>query len=451
MNDSNLTNVGTTTSKIEAHDRGDVTRTELLVVTVMLSVFSVTGTIGNALAIYVFSSLKQKLTSTIFILTLAGTDFVTCLITIPFTILMEYLDFHVASDEICKIYHFLITTTVPFSCVVIVAIAVDRYMCICHPFHHWMTIQRARIIIGFLVIIIFAFGSIVSAHYSIYSKAELNRTINQLSNASGYPMGGAYDFTKGDTAMTFTPDPFSPGPSYSQAVRAQEAGNRSDVLFSTIHIDMSTQPTPNVLTSYLITKCDLNENLIGESFFRSFKKLYVGIFFVSCLIVFALYSLIYRSVIAQRKKKLRIKSAQCCLLWNATSLDSPHELAEMTQDIELSHVNGDDRCAVRHNSATPEDLEPHNNGAVRKCSLSKARIERMRVANIKTAFTLFIVTLVFILAFLPSWLMALNAISMKIVVFYMHFVYNVANPFIYAFLNQNFKNELRRIFHCGKK
>lgn len=66
MNDSNLTNVGTTTSKIEAHDRGDVTRTELLVVTVMLSVFSVTGTIGNALAIYVFSSLKQKVQILVF-------------------------------------------------------------------------------------------------------------------------------------------------------------------------------------------------------------------------------------------------------------------------------------------------------------------------------------------------------------------------------------------------
>jgi cholecystokinin A receptor/hypocretin (orexin) receptor 2 len=44
----------------------------------LMSVCSVVGVIGNALVLYVFSSFKQKLTSTIFILTLATTDFITC-------------------------------------------------------------------------------------------------------------------------------------------------------------------------------------------------------------------------------------------------------------------------------------------------------------------------------------------------------------------------------------
>lgn len=158
-----------------------------------------------------------------------------------------------------------------------------------------------------------------------------------------------------------------------------------------------------------------------------------------------------RSVIAQRRKKLRIKSAQCCLLWNASSIDAAEETVEMTQDIELSQVNGDERSTHRQNSGLTEDPEPQNNGLVRKCSLSKARIERMRVANIKTAFTLFIVTLVFIVAFLPAWLMALKILHMNVIIFYMHYMYNVVNPLIYAFLNQNFKTELRRIFRCGNQ
>ena len=139
----------------------------------------------------------------------------------------------------------------------------------------------------------------------------------------------------------------------------------------------------------------------------------------------------------------------------------------MTQDIELSHVNGgEDRFAARHHSGgTAEELEAaiadgggasapaHNNGSsgasvVRKSSLSNARIERMRVANIKTAGTLFVVTIVFIIAFLPAWLMASGVVEMNVIVFYMYFIYNVVNPFIYAFLNQNFKTELKRIFHC---
>ncbi|XP_059167157.1 uncharacterized protein LOC131949333 [Physella acuta] len=420
-----------------------LTPTEWYVVSTMLSIFSVTGIIGNALAIYVFASLKQKLTSTIFILTLAGTDFITCLITIPFTLIIEYMEYSIDSDEFCKVYHFLITTTVPFSCVVIVAIAVDRYMCICHPFHHWMNIQRARIIIVCLVVIIFIIGGIVGAHHSIYNLTYVNDT-STFTPSLHTPK--TFDITIGGTGMTFTPDPISPGPSYSQEV-PMPARNRTQP--SVAPVENTTVLINPIHAVYVKVPCDVNENLFNAGFFKVFKYMYTAIFVVSCVIVFALYALIYRSVIAQRKKKLHIKSAQCCLLWNAASVDQPHETAEMTQDIELSHVNGDER--TRQNSATAEELETHNNGAVRKCSLSKARIERMRVANIKTALTLFIVTLVFILAFLPAWLMALEVIQMKVIVFYMHFVYNVANPFIYAFLNQNFKTELRRILRCGKQ
>jgi cholecystokinin A receptor/hypocretin (orexin) receptor 2 len=67
-----------------------------------MSVCSVVGVIGNALVLYVFSSFKQKLTSTIFILTLATTDFITCLVTIPFTIAVEALKMKLEYDIVCK-------------------------------------------------------------------------------------------------------------------------------------------------------------------------------------------------------------------------------------------------------------------------------------------------------------------------------------------------------------
>ncbi|RUS79644.1 hypothetical protein EGW08_012591 [Elysia chlorotica] len=414
------------------------TSTDLVVVTVMLASMAVVGTVGNALAIYVFARLKQKLTSTIFILTLAGTDFVTCLITIPFTIIMEHLDYYVENDVLCKAYFFLITTTVPFSCVVIVAIAVDRYMCICHPFHHWMTICRARIIVFVMGVCIFLIGGIVAAHH---------RTTKEYSE---------------DQIRKLIMSTISPG-------MGTEGGVASESNFTTNHDAAGAILTASLGTATVHSKCTVDTGFIHEEFFKYFHKGYISIFILSCIIVLVLYSLIYRSVIAQRKKKLRIKSAQCCLLWNATSVEAPPEMMEMTQDIELSHVNGgEDRFATRQLSgagATAEELEAaitdggntsapaHNNGSsgppvVRKSSLSNARIERMRVANIKTAGTLFVVTIVFIIAFLPAWLMVTNVLQMNVIVFYMYFIYNVVNPFIYAFLNQNFKTELKRIFHC---
>ena len=77
--------------------------------------------------------------------------------------------------------------------------------------------------------------------------------------------------------------------------------------------------------------------------------------------------------------------------------------------------------------------------------------EKTRLANIKTAGILFIVTIVFIIAFLPSWLMAVRAISPNMIVFYMYFCYNVANPIIYAFFNHAFQKEVKGMLKCKSK
>jgi cholecystokinin A receptor/hypocretin (orexin) receptor 2 len=59
---------------------------------------------------------------------------------------------------------------------------------------------------------------------------------------------------------------------------------------------------------------------------------------------------------------------------------------------------------------------------------------------------LFVVTAVFTVAFLPAWLMAHKVIRYNMIVFYMYFSYNVANPIIYAFMNRAFRRDLREVF-----
>ncbi|GFR67802.1 orexin receptor type 1 [Elysia marginata] len=350
-------------------------------------------------------------------------------------------------------------------------------MCICHPFHHWMNIRRARIIVFSMGVCIFIIGGIVAAHHKTTKVVSFsyfkNVTISTTQPAAAWRGGQGEREDEAGVAL-------DPNSTFSQSSgSALEKSNtetpheRTDLVYYTFPVPSvtKTEERPAVESARVDTKCQVDVGTIHDDFFKYFHKMYISIFILSCIIVLVLYSLIYRSVIAQRKKKLRIKSAQCCLLWNATSVEAPPpEALEMTQDIELSHVNGgEDRFAARQHSgagATAEELEAaiidsgaaasapaHNNGAsatsaIRKSSLSNARIERMRVANIKTAGTLFVVTIVFIIAFLPAWLMASNVLHMNVIVFYMYFIYNVVNPFIYAFLNQNFKTELKRIFHC---
>ncbi|XP_076472590.1 uncharacterized protein LOC143301992 [Babylonia areolata] len=425
---------------------------ELYPVVAVLSVFSVTGVVGNAIAFYVFSTLKKqpnfKLTSTIFILALAGTDFITCLITIPFTIIMELIDFKLQVDFFCKFYHFLITTTVPFSAFVMVVIAVDRYLCICHPFLHWMTQRRAKIIIACLAVFIFCIGGVICIHYSIYEETE-ERLFEEIGIEGAGGNGTQYR-TNGTVAVVST--------SLNMTVVTVE---------EVVSVGVSRGKPKIVETITMRKQCDRRENTIDVRFFNALQRIYSGFFLVSCIAVLILYSLIYQSVVAQRRKKLRIRSAQCCSLWKSSSFANGEASDGVTTAVELTQVNGDNSHHHRTEEYGAVSEEPpssmrttnFNGGSASastsastrvraSSSLPRTRLERMRMANIKTALMLFVVTLVFIFSFLPSWLIALKIMNAPVMVFYMYFFYNVVNPIIYAFMNQNFRTELKKMFRC---
>ena len=69
----------------------------------MLALLSLAGTVGNALVLCVFTRRKDSLVSTVYIISLAVVDFVTCLVVIPFTIFMEHGNFCISSDVVCKV------------------------------------------------------------------------------------------------------------------------------------------------------------------------------------------------------------------------------------------------------------------------------------------------------------------------------------------------------------
>ena len=111
----------------------------------ILSVLSVMGIAGNSLVLYDFYHKKDQQVSTHFIIVLALVDFTTCLVVIPYTIVLEFRDFLIDYDSLCKLYQFLITSNIPFSALIMVAIAIDRYLCICHPFLNALNLTRAKV------------------------------------------------------------------------------------------------------------------------------------------------------------------------------------------------------------------------------------------------------------------------------------------------------------------
>ena len=380
---------------------------ELLVVFVILGIFSVAGTIGNALVLYIYSRKRDITTSSLFILTLAGTDFFTSLLIIPFNIVVLHLHYKLEYEFPCKLYMFLITCNVPFSAFVMVAIAFDRYFCICHPFLHAITIPRAKIIVFIMGVSACLLGIITSLCHGIFQLDDTTASLNVTESE----------------------------PAWISTISSLDTINYQN---STVKYDVTTTVTGNVTNIYqeegiVPGMCIPNTILLKKSFIDVYQKIYAGLYLISFLIVLVLYGLIYRSIHIRRALKAKRKRSS---LFPAAPNDYSAVDTQMTILNNGNEVDG-----------------KYENGQKRFRKKSLGLKDKVFYANIRTAVMLFIVTIVFLIAFLPAWLMAHELVTYNMIVFYMYFIYNVANPIIYAFMNNSFRDDLQNIFKrkCNAK
>ena len=107
------------------------------------------------------------------------------------------------------------------------------------------------------------------------------------------------------------------------------------------------------------------------------------------------------------------------------------------EETQLTNINGNN--AVNQTAG---------NGATTKSNSRVASValrDRMLYANIKTAAMLFVVSIVFIISFVPSWFVGLGVINFNPISFYIFYFNSVANPFIYAFMNRTFRDDLKLV------
>ncbi|XP_052768171.1 muscarinic acetylcholine receptor M4-like [Mya arenaria] len=96
-------------------------------------VLMVIGTPGNAIVLYVYFFKWRKSTSRMFILFLTSLDLVNCITTLPIEIFMMRYSVMLDRPWLCKISRFSTYTMNSSSAAILVVIAVDRYRRICRP------------------------------------------------------------------------------------------------------------------------------------------------------------------------------------------------------------------------------------------------------------------------------------------------------------------------------
>ncbi|XP_062595307.1 cholecystokinin receptor type A-like [Saccostrea cucullata] len=138
----------------------------------MLATFSIVGVVGNSLVLCGIASITKGKMHTFFIQTLACIDLLTCAITIPATIAMEVMEFHVPFTSVCRTYHFLLNSTIPLSAFVMVAIAIERYFCICRNVRQNILKSRAKAVIVGIIAVAVSIGVLCSLNYGTFPFEE---------------------------------------------------------------------------------------------------------------------------------------------------------------------------------------------------------------------------------------------------------------------------------------
>ena len=375
--------------------------TELYCVMVILSFLAVMGTAGNALVLYVFYQKKDRQTSTLFILALAFVDFMTCLIVIPYTIYMEYVDFSIKYDILCKLYQFLITSSIPFSALIMVAIAIDRYFCICHPFLHAITLFRAKIVCICLGMFAIGLGVIVGLMFGVYAKMPApvfpsgeNRTIlTQLNSTEGNPLGSIKHQDASDGSAAYT-------------VEQAKHFVLNNIENNTEAEDLDRQSL-QVLVIYT-GHCRPNHFILSEEFMWNYQKFYTAMYLLCLIIVIVLYCAIYRSVLARRTKRQKQKSKSLTLVMSATD----NHATPPTEETQLTVVNGETTVEVANGSSN-KDKKGKDKNKKDKSRRKSTKKDRNRMANLKTAAMLFVVTIVFVVTYLPAFLMGASTVAVQ--------------------------------------
>jgi len=98
---------------------------------------------------------------------------------------------------------FLIACNIPFSLFIMVAIAVDRYLCICRPLTRVLTVHRAKLTVVVLALCAGAVGVCVALMYGVHNQFPLaliaasnNRTLQpeyDVTLPTGNDSGGLED------------------------------------------------------------------------------------------------------------------------------------------------------------------------------------------------------------------------------------------------------------------
>nr|KAI8748129.1 neurotensin receptor type 1-like [Biomphalaria glabrata] len=147
---------------------------------VYLGLLAMVGIPGNSLVIIVYLTKMTMKPLSIFIINMAVIDLITCLVILPGILyfLLHMWDFN--DPPTCQFFFALITLLVMSLALMLVSIAIIRYMKMCHPFKKQVTLRQTKFICSINVFL----ATVVSIPHGILQGKHSRQTQNP--NIVGY-------------------------------------------------------------------------------------------------------------------------------------------------------------------------------------------------------------------------------------------------------------------------
>ena len=303
---------------------------------------------------------------------------------------------------------------------IMVAIAVDRYLSICQPLFRALTPWRAWFVSALLAVFAAGIGVCVAMMYSVRHYAPL--ADNDSDNRK--------EFSSNQSTVSMT------------IAGCRQTPPDYDVLETA---DCTTTSSRSAIVEVDRGVCYPADEIFSTDFIWYFQKVYNGLFLVCFIAVVVLYILIYRSVLTRRSRHQRQKNRSVSLITSYSQRQRTASRPKVQSVITVAEESNAEELQELPAGCHETDMAMTTTTAEDAMIQAIRDRKRNRVANLKTAAMLFVVTVVFVVTFLPAFLMTVHFIPYNRIIFYMYFANNVANPIIYSFMNHNFRGHLRRM------
>lgn len=434
---------------LRRHD--DLYAMKYLPVILFLVILMLLGVLGNSLVCYVYIAKFKPSTTRCFIISLAVLDLINCLTSIPFEIIDMRHTYTFGEYKICRLMKLFETINSIASGSVLVAVAVDRFKKICRPLHVQMTTKVANISISICcslaLILALPAGFIYGGRTVSTDKVNITGVDCSLSDQFiGSTLHIAY---LGVQFLVFLGATLTLAVVYSLIWRQIIRQKRFK---ETVSVRRRVDDRIMVLDTP--TEISINARNTSVDIVSSSKSEQDGF----RLPMTELAPINHDGTGDIRDRLLDVGSGHG-VPKNDNSIS--HESDVTDHSIKPLGVAGNsenypDMASTGEPNAA---LFEHGNGSNSTRARRVTRCSQRDKGTRRTTFMMFLITMVFVLSFLPHLSLTIAASVMKtllndlhgvgFVVFHIfqrsYFLQSASNPIIYSFWNANFRREIHRL------